>query len=170
VQDRLEIWDVRRRQRIGSIRPVGGATKGRFSPDGRFLAVSDRRGRMRVYSTATWTPVTPWLAVGTAGWVTFSPNGRTLATGNSDGTVGLWDIESGQALGTPLPGVPQSMAVPFFTPDGTYLIAAQANGRAYRWDLRPQSLVRHACEVAGRRLTRAEWEEFLPGRAYQPAC
>jgi hypothetical protein len=24
--------------------------------------------------------------------------------------------------------------------------------------------------VAGRRLTRAKWAEFLPGRAYAPAC
>ena len=57
-----------------------------------------------------------------------------------------------------------------FTPGGTHLIAAQANGRAYRWDIRPASLARHACDVAGRRLTRAEWEEFLPGRDYDPAC
>ena len=42
--------------------------------------------------------------------------------------------------------------------------------RAYRWDLRPESLARHACQVAGRRLTRAEWTEFLPGRDYNPAC
>jgi hypothetical protein len=60
--------------------------------------------------------------------------------------------------------------VPIFTPDDTHLIAAYQNGRAYRWDIRPASLVRHACEVAGRRLTRAEWAEFLPGRAYEPAC
>ena len=124
----------------------------------------------RCFSTATWKPVTPWLAGGRAAWVTFSPDGRTLATGNADGTVRLWDVESGQALGAPLPGAPHSAAVPIFTPDGTHLIAAQDNGRAYRWDIRPQSLVRQACKVAGRRLTRAEWEEFLPGRPYQPAC
>jgi hypothetical protein len=38
------------------------------------------------------------------------------------------------------------------------------------WDIRSSSLVRQACRVAGRRLTRAEWAEFLPGRAYAPAC
>ena len=55
-------------------------------------------------------------------------------------------------------------------PDGTHLIAAYDNGRAYRWDIRPVSLVRQACQVAGRRLTRAEWHEFLPSRDYDPAC
>jgi hypothetical protein len=60
--------------------------------------------------------------------------------------------------------------VPEFTRDGTGLIAAYANGDAYRWDMRPEALVRHACEVAGRRLTHVEWQEFLPGRDYAPAC
>jgi len=48
--------------------------------------------------------------------------------------------------------------------------ATYASGRAYVWDIRSSSLVRQACRVAGRRLTRAEWAEFLPGRAYAPAC
>ena len=60
--------------------------------------------------------------------------------------------------------------MPSFTFDGTGLIAAYATGDAYRWDIRPESLARHACEVAGRRLTRDEWQEFLPGRDYAPAC
>ena len=65
---------------------------------------------------------------------------------------------------------PQLAVVPIFTPDDTHLIAAYQNGRAYRWDIRPASLGRQACRVAGRRLTRAEWDEFLPGRPYHPAC
>ena len=86
------------------------------------------------------------------------------------GAVQLWDIRSGQALGAPLPGVPSSGVIPAFTPDGGHLVAAYASGRAYVWDIRPASVARHACAVAGRRLTRAEWEEFLPGRDYDPAC
>ena len=82
----------------------------------------------------------------------------------------LWDIETQQSLGAPLPGITGQPVVPQFTRDGNGLIAAYESGEAYRWDIRPESLVRHACAVAGRRLTRAEWEEFLPGRAYAPAC
>ena len=170
VQDRLEIWDVHRRQRVTTLRPAGGAGFGRFSPDGRFGTVSDLRGRVQVFATATWKPVTPSFAGGRPAWAAFTHGGRTLATGNTDGTVCLWDVASGQAPGAPLPGIPNMQVVPIFTPDDTHLIAAYQNGRAYRWDIRPASLVRQACEVAGRRLTRAEWHEFLPGRAYAPAC
>jgi WD40 repeat protein len=144
----------------------------RFSPDGRLLAMGYRRGLSHVWSTATWKPVTRLLA-GDAGAIfqaAISRDGRTLATGSLEGTVRLWDIETEQAVGGPLPGLPGQGVIPYFTPDGTSLIASYESGRAYRWDIRPESLARHACQVAGRRLTRAEWAEFLPGRDYDPAC
>ena len=50
------------------------------------------------------------------------------------------------------------------------VIAGYDTGQAYRWDIRPASLVRQACQIAGRTLTRAEWDEFLPGHDYEPAC
>jgi hypothetical protein len=69
-----------------------------------------------------------------------------------------------------LPGVPERIVIPIFTPDGTGLFAAYDTGRAYRWDIRPAAWARQACAVAGRTLTRAEWADALPGRPYAPAC
>ena len=57
-----------------------------------------------------------------------------------------------------------------FTPDGAFLFATTDAGQAYRWDVRPSSWARHACAVAGRTLTRSEWNDVLPGRDYAPAC
>jgi WD40 repeat protein len=84
--------------------------------------------------------------------------------------VRLWDIKTGQALGAPLPGVPSRHVATYFTPNGTHLIASSDTGRAYLWDIRPASLIRQACDIAGRQLTRAEWQQFLPGHDYDPAC
>jgi hypothetical protein len=53
---------------------------------------------------------------------------------------------------------------------GTHLAAVHGGGRGYHWDVRPSSWAKLACEVAGRPLTRQEWEEALPGREYEPAC
>jgi WD40 repeat protein/DNA-binding SARP family transcriptional activator len=170
VQDRLEIWDVRRNRRVAMLRPPSGVSFARFSPDGGYVAVGDLLGRVTVLSTATWEAVTRPLVASKATWASFAPDGRTLATGTTAGTVQLWAIPAGQAIGTPLPGLPDVGVTPIFTPDGTHVIAAYEQGRAYRWDIRPASLIRHACQVAGRRLTRAEWDEYLPGRPYHPAC
>ncbi len=170
TQDTLEIWDVRRAERVKTLRLDNGVSFGRFSPDGRWLAVGDLPGSVTVYSTDTWRPVTSPLAPGNATGASFTPNGRTLATGTISGSVQLWDIPSGQPIGTPLPGVPGALVTPILTADATHVIAGYAAGRAVRWDIRPEALIRHACEVAGRRLTRAEWDAFLPGRPYDPAC
>ena len=170
----LEVWDARTRRRVARRHVPDTPTAVRFSPDGRLLAVGYPNGRSHVWSTANWKPVTRLLA-GDAGEIyalAISRDGRTLATGSLDRTVWLWDIESQQAIGRPLPGPGRGVGAvaPYFTPDGAALIASYDTGRAYRWDIRPESLVRHACQVAGRRLTRAEWTEFLPARDYDPAC
>jgi hypothetical protein len=60
--------------------------------------------------------------------------------------------------------------VAYFAPDGDHVYVVFGNGRGYRWDVRLSSWMAHACAVAGRRLTRGEWEDALPGRAYSPAC
>src|SRR5262249_45228756 len=95
---------------------------------------------------------------------------RTMITNAQDGTLRLWDIRTQQLLGAPLPGLPGQRVIPIFAPDGRALFATYSSGTAYRWDIRTASLIRQAYRVAGRRLTRAEWQQFLPGRAYDPTC
>jgi hypothetical protein len=108
-----------------------------------------------------WTPTPVWAA--------FSPDSAVLATGGLDGTVRLFDVANGQALGA-LPSASGSTAVPMFLPGDVGLVAGQDDGTTTLWDLRPAALARRACEIAGRRLTHAEWDAALAGRAYAPAC
>ena len=170
----LEVWDPRTRARIGRLAIPATPTAVHFSPDGRLLAVGYPNGRAHLWSTDTWKPISPLLAgdTGDIYALAISPDGDILATGSSDRTLRLWDIETQQTIGAPLagPGRGVGAVAPYFTRDGSGLIASYDTGIAYRWDLRPESLARHACEVAGRRLTRQEWKQFLPGRDYDPAC
>jgi WD40 repeat protein/DNA-binding SARP family transcriptional activator len=144
----------------------------RFTPDGRFLVGGSWKGWARLWSTKTWKPATRAFTghAGAVLWQSMSRDGQTLATGSADGTVRLWDLRTQQPLGTALPGLPNRNVVPQFSPDGAYLFAIYDTGRAYRWDVRPSSWARHACEVAGRPLSRSEWQDALPGREYTPAC
>jgi WD40 repeat protein len=93
-----------------------------------------------------------------------------LATGSTDGTTRLFDLATQRPVGPPLPGPRNRQIAPVFTPDGAYLFAITDAGRAYRWDIRPSSWARHACKIAGRRLTRTEWNDVLPERDYAPVC
>ena len=168
-QDRIEIWDVRTRRRASVIFLPGGVSYSRFSPDGRLLAIGDLQRRVHLYSTKTWAPATGFVLDADAVWVAFSPDSAVLAAGGLDGTVRLFDVANGQALGA-LPSPSGSTAVPMFLPGDAGLVAGQEDGTATLWDLRPAALARRACEIAGRRLTHAEWDAALPGRAYAPAC
>jgi hypothetical protein len=56
------------------------------------------------------------------------------------------------------------------SPDGRHLLTTAANGQGAVWDIDPESWKQRACDLANRALSRAEWEEFLPGRPYEPAC
>jgi WD40 repeat protein/DNA-binding SARP family transcriptional activator len=167
-----DIIDVRTLRRRTTLPGSETVVLARFTPDGRFVVGGSFEGWARLWSTESWRPATRALAGHSRGviWQSISPNGRTLATGSGDGAIRLFDLPTQRPLGAPLPGLPNRPIAPLFTPDGAYLLAITNAGRGYRWDVRPSSWARHACAVAGRRLTRAEWSDALPGRDYAPAC
>ena len=102
----LEVWDAAARRLVARLDGPDIPTAVRFSPDGGLLAVGYPNGRSQVWSTASWKPATRLLTgdVGEIHDVAISPDGSKLATGSLDRTVWLWDIETQQAIGTPLPG------------------------------------------------------------------
>ena len=94
------------------------------------------------------TPLPSSLATG-AGFVysvAFSPNGHTLASGNADGTVGLWDVADpahsrllGQLLsafpGQTTGGGPAAVLSVTFSPDGHILAVGDDNGNIRLWNV-----------------------------------
>jgi WD40 repeat protein len=143
-----------------------------FSPDGTLLFVGQYDGRGHLLSTQTWKPVGRPLDGHTARITTaaFTRDGRTLVTAAADGTAILWDVGTQKPIGSPIGLASNTFASAALSPDGSRLFAVSTRGDGIRFDISPEDWKRHACLVAGRSLTPAEWEAAVPGRAYERSC
>jgi WD40 repeat protein/tRNA A-37 threonylcarbamoyl transferase component Bud32 len=176
-QGDAEIWDVGRNAPIKTL--SAGDDQGEyflgwavaFSPDGRLLATPGPGPNVNLWDVRTGSLVRAFEHnVGTAVHsLEFSPDGNTLVISGGDSFASLWDVATGTQIGPRLTAGGRATIVDF-SPDGRHLLETHANGEGAVWDVDPESWKQHACAIANRTLTREEWEEFLPGRAYDPAC
>ena len=124
-----------------------------YSPDGKVLATccdderyergpEDRRSRPTGNVVRLWEVATGRLLLELNGHttgvevVTFSPDGRSLATGAWDGTIRMWEIASGRELArfTDDGCFVNHVA---FSPDGERLASAMQDGTALVWAWKP---------------------------------
>jgi WD40 repeat protein len=168
----IDVLDARSRRRLARLHVDGSAVvAAAFSRDGRVLVAGTLLGGVRIFSARDWQPQGPSFTAhdGAVTSIDVSPDDGTLVTTGTDGLLRLWDVATRLALGSPLPD-PAHAGAAVFSRDGGSIFAVSAGGKGYRWDVRPATWARQACAVAGRRLTRGEWSELLPGRPYAPAC
>jgi WD40 repeat protein len=160
-----------------------------FSPNGRYIVTHygiwdrSRRSLIRLPLAATVAvPIDPISFVVSA--ETFAPDNTTLALswcsdqqfGNYtclDPTLELWDVPSGQQLGTPLVGAVGKVGRLIFTNGGKTLIGIDAGTSPgiILWDVDRSSWQQRACELAHRQLSQVEWHQYLPWEnQYGPVC
>jgi WD40 repeat protein len=184
---RLDLWDVATRARHGQPMKVAddGVLGVAFDSSGSLVAGSGATGPVRVWRVTDQQPSFPPLAghTGPVPGVAFDSTGTLLATTSLVGATRLWDPATGLGYGDELAGSPKpdslvpTIDLPFlglrnaFSPDGKLLAVQGVETRAMLWDVDPAVWRERACAIAGRNLTREEWELYLPaGASYRATC
>jgi WD40 repeat protein len=167
----------RRRGRVAAQRgrPVVGLS---FSPDGRFLGASFGDGTTLIIdgskSRREGAPLVGNPGVRSRG--SFSSDGRLLALGDQAGNLTVWDTDSRQRIGdeivahAPSPLISTGVTGVVFVPHEPALLTVGGDGALVRWELDPEIWAEHACEAAGRNLTRDEWDQYVSDEPYRKTC
>src|SRR5260221_2376617 len=103
------------------------------SLNGQDWAAGSRRGEVRVWREEGRLLHLAWQAhTDTVRALAFSPDGRTLATGSWDGSIKLWDTESGALLWTSW--FTDNIECLTFAPDGRTLASGGDDATVQLWD------------------------------------
>jgi len=173
----IQLWDTTGagQPRLIATIPTGAGQRAtvRFDPRGQTLVFASLTGPIELWDIAD--PAKPRLRTtitvdhDATGDIALSPDGRTLAVSASDRTIRLWDLAdlAHPSIRAVLTGADRPIA---FHPDNHTLAVIGTNGLLQLRETDPDQAAARICALTTATMTRAAWNQYLPGEPYQPPC
>jgi WD40 repeat protein len=147
----IRLWDIAS-HRVISATTWGGSAPVTlaFASGGKVLDVAGpgATGSWNLTSRAR-IGVRPLAGLTEGSAVAFSPDGKLVVTGGTDGNVRVWNTGTGQEIGTPMSSDDKPVDAVAFSPGGTLIAAASADGNVQLWDATSQQVAGSALVAAG---------------------
>ncbi|MYF55531.1 PQQ-binding-like beta-propeller repeat protein, partial [Candidatus Poribacteria bacterium] len=145
-----------------------------FSSNGQTLVSGSFDGTLRLWNAATGElkktftnrllakqQTSKPIAVTT---VALNPDGDRVASGSQDGTIVMWDVVTGERIGTFI-GHVDAISDIFFSPDGRKIVSTSKDGSVRLWDI---ATGQQEYAIAGYKLT--VWKVILYENGISLAC
>ena len=130
-----------------------------FSPNGKMLASGSTDKTVQLWNTDTGEPIATLSRKPIRGLRTghlnginalaFSPDGSTLASASTDGTIRFWNIKTGDALAPHITGHTEWVKGVAFSKDSSTLASVAFNGAINFWDVKTSQITDR--QIAGHR-------------------
>jgi WD40 repeat protein len=84
----------------------------------------------------------------------------------------LWDLTDPYhpVLSAILPGLSSFIESVAFGPNGHTLASGGSEGTIRLWDTNPDQTAKDICALSVTPLTRAQWQQYIPGQSFNPPC
>jgi len=183
--DTIRVWDLSsptRQNEAVDISELPGVTAMAFDSNETTLALGTMDGQIFFYDLANnrfvYEPLTQSQEIAL---ISYSPDGRLLASVDREGKVIFWDVSVTQPI------IEDSFSLgvnPFstmqFSEDSTRLSVTHvdygnpeslfANEWELEWTTSPELWAEILCSRVGRNLKISEWEKYLPNEPYRLTC
>jgi len=142
LDNALYVVDASTFRRIAGPIGAGFAGVSAFSPNGRMLALAPLNSGPGLALLDMPSGRVRWenRSLTDALSLAFSPDGRRIVAGSSEGTIATFDTRSGRRLAGPRVAHPEFLDAVAFAPDGQIILSGGVDGTVRLWDaadLRP---------------------------------